>query len=406
MAQWQRARFDVTMTISSTAMRTIGVVTAVLLLASAAHAQDTLTNAVRFLVTNQAVQTGDFERDREAAETAHEAIARALLLDLASAPIGTSSGGFLYRLNPELGTVERASENFGTFFVERAVLGGAGNVSFGMTGSTVGYDRLNGSALRDGSFVTVANQFRGDTAPFDTESLTMRLRSETMRMFANVGVLDELELGIVVPFARITLEGERTNVYRGTPFVQATATGSASGVGDVALRAKYGLFNSRTTSLAAAGELRLPTGDEENLLGAGSMSWRLLGVASYESGPIGVHANGGFVLGGIADEIVLAGALAVALHPRATFTTELVRRHVSGMGAFELTAAPHPSVNGVDTIRLTPSQDSSSLVTAATGIKWNVTDTLVLGGQLVWSLSNGGLTAPVTPTIALEYSMR
>jgi len=387
-------------------IRTLTAFTCLLFLGTTASAQDTLANAVRFLVTNQAVQTGDFERDREAAETAHETIARALLLDLAAAPIGTSSGGFLYRLNPELGTVERASENFGTFFVERALLGGAGNVSFGMTGSTVGYDRLNGSALRDGSFVTVANHFRGETAPFDTESLTMRLRTETMRIFANVGVLDELELGIVVPFARLTLEGERTNVYRGTPFVQATATGSASGLGDVALRAKYGLFNSRTTSLAAAGELRLPTGDEENLLGAGSMSWRLLGVASFESGPVGVHVNGGVVLGGIADEIVLAGALAVALHPRATFTTELVRRHVSGMGAFEMTAAPHPSVSGVDTIRLTTSLDSSSLVTAATGIKWNVTDTVVLGGQLVWALSDRGLTAPVTPTIGLEYSIR
>ena len=394
------------MTSITTTMRTMAALAALILLPTAASSQDTLANAVRFLVTNQAVQTADFERDREAAETAHETIARALLLDLASAPIGTSSGGFIYRLNPELGTVERASENFGTFFVERAVLGGAGNVSFGITGSTVGYDRLNGHALRDGSFVTVANHFRGEVEPFDTESLTMRLRTETMRIFANVGVLDELEVGIVVPLARITLDGERTNVYRGTPFVQATATGSASGVGDLALRAKYSLFTSRTTSLAAAGELRLPTGDAENLLGAGSTSWRLLGVASFESGPIGIHANGGVVRGGIADEIVLAGALAVALHPRATFTTELLRRHVSGMGAFGLTSAPHPSASGVDTLRLTTSLEGSTLLTAATGIKWNVTDTVVLGGQLVWALSDRGLTAPVTPTIALEYSMR
>ena len=393
------------MTSKLTPTTTIAV-TALLLLAATAHAQDNLAAAVRFLVTNQAVQTDDFNRDREAAETAHETIARALLLDLASVPIGTSSGGFLYRLNPELGTVERASENFGTFFVERAVLGGAGNVAFGMTGSVVGYDRLNGYALRDGSFVTVANRFRGETAPFDTESLTMRLRTETVRIFANVGVSDELELGIVVPLARITLEGERVNVYRGTPFVQATATGSASGMEDVALRGKYGVFSSRTTSLAAAGELRLPTGDADNLLGAGSMSWRLLGVASFESGPIGVHANGGVSRGGIADETILAAALAVALHPRATFTTELLRRHVSGMGAFELTSAAHPSVSGVETLRLTTILDASTLVTAATGIKWNVTDAFVLGGQLVWALSDRGLTAPVTPMIALEYSIR
>ena len=117
-------------------------------------------------------------------------------MNLTSAPIGTSSGGFLYRLNPELGTVERVSENFGTFFVERALMGGAGSASFGMTAATAGYDRLNGYNLRDGSFVTVANHFRGEAQPFDTEALTMRLRTSSMVLFANVGVSDDLELGL------------------------------------------------------------------------------------------------------------------------------------------------------------------------------------------------------------------
>jgi hypothetical protein len=47
-----------------------------------------------------------------------------------------------------------------------------------------------------------------------------------------------------------------------------------------------------------------------------------------------------------------------------------------------------------------------SLVTAATGVKWNVTDTLVLSGQILWTLNDRGLTAPATPTVALEYSLR
>ena len=37
----------------------------------------TVAGIVDFLVTNQAVQTGDFERDREAAEAARDAISRA-----------------------------------------------------------------------------------------------------------------------------------------------------------------------------------------------------------------------------------------------------------------------------------------------------------------------------------------
>jgi len=37
------------------------------------------------------------------------------------------------------------------------------------------------------------------------------------------------------------------------------------------------------------------------------------------------------------------------------------------------------------------------------GVKWNVASTMVLTGQLQFRLGGGGLTAPVTPTIALDY---
>src|SRR5262245_37050677 len=100
------------------------------------RAQETLRDAVGVLMTNQAVQTGDFQRDRAAAEAARDTIVQSLLVNLTTAPIGTSSGGFLYRLNPELGTVERASESFGTFFVERALTAGQGCFSFGFTSTT------------------------------------------------------------------------------------------------------------------------------------------------------------------------------------------------------------------------------------------------------------------------------
>jgi hypothetical protein len=378
----------------------------VLLTSAPAGAQDTLRDALTFLMTNQGVQTSDFQRDRAAGEAARDAFARALLVNLASAPIATSSGGFLYRLNPELGTVERPTETFGTLFVERALTAGQGNVSFGMAGTTASYGRLNGYDLHDGTFITVANRFRDESQAFDTESLTMTLRASTMTFFANVGVTDQLDLGLVVPLARIAFDGERLNVYRGTSAVQAAATGTASGLADIAVRAKYGLIDTRTGSVAAAGEIRLPTGDEENLLGAGSTSWRLLGVASLESGPVSAHANGGIVRGGLSDETFMAGAVSLAVHPRATVTGEIVRRHVSELRGFELAGAPHPTVNNVDTFRLAETGDPSTLWTATTGVKWNVSDTLVLGGHLLWSLRDRGLTSSVTPTVALEYSIR
>ena len=379
---------------------------AALLVSSAAHAQDTLRDVFTFLMTNQAVQTGDFERDRAAAETARDTLARSLLINLTSAPIGASSGGFLYRLNPELGTVERASETFGTLFVERALTSGAGNVLLGVSGTTASYRRLNGLTLDDGSFLTVANRFRDESQPFDTEALTMNLSASTMTMFASVGVTDAFDVGVAVPVVRVKVDGERVNVYRGSSFVQAAANGTASGLADVALRAKYAFVQTRSGSIAGAGELRLPTGDDENLLGSGSTSWRVMAVASVEHGIASLHANGGIARGGLSNEAFFAGALSVAVHPRATFTGEVLHRRVSDLHDFSLTAAPHPTAIGVDTYRLTSGIEGTELWTAITGVKWNVGDTVVIGGHLLWSLTDRGLTARVTPTVAVEYSIR
>jgi hypothetical protein len=374
------------------------------LVAADAQAQSTLNDVIGFLMTNQTVPTADFERDRAAAEAARDTITRALLINLTSVPIATSSSGFLYRLNPELGTVQRATESFGAFFTERALTAGAGRASLGISASTSGIDRLDGFDLRDGSLVTVANQFRDEDQPFDTEYLTLNVTTSSMTVLASVGVTDRLEIGGAVPFVQLKIDGERLNVYRGTPQVQATASGTASGIADIALRAKYTLVSTSSGGIAAAFEFRLPTGDEANLLGAGSSSWRVIGVGSAESGRVGVHGNAGIVRGGVSNEVTFAGAVSVAPQPRMTLSAELVGRHVTQLSDITLSPEPHPTLGGVDTWRLLAGSTGSTVVVALAGVKWNVAGTLVLGGHLAWPLTDSGLTTAVTPTVALEYA--
>jgi hypothetical protein len=40
----------------------------------------------------------------------------------------------------------------------------------------------------------------------------------------------------------------------------------------------------------------------------------------------------------------------------------------------------------------------------AAGIKWNAVGTLVIAGHVRWSFTNAGLTAPITPSLGLEYA--
>src|SRR5213595_446887 len=170
-----------------------------LALSASASAQGTVNDVIGFLVTNQAVPTGDFKKDQAAAEAARDAIDQAFLLDLASMPLATASSGFLYRLNSELGTVERATESFGGFFVERALTPGHGHTSFGVSTSTTSFDRFDGRDLTNGELVTIANQFRDEAAPFDTESLILHVRSSMMTFFGSVGIGSRVEVGAAVP---------------------------------------------------------------------------------------------------------------------------------------------------------------------------------------------------------------
>ena len=374
-----------------------------LVAAPPAFAQQSPQDVIAFLITNQSVQTGDFQKDRAAAAATADTISRAIQVSLATVPIATSSSGFVYRLDPELGTASRVSDSFGTFFVERAMTSGAGRVSFGVSGTTAAYDQLDGFDLRDGTLLTTANRFKDETAPFDTEALTLKIRTSTLTVYGGYGVTDRLEIGGALPFVQLDIEGSRLNVYRGQSFLQASGNASASGVADAAIRAKYLIAGTRRSGFAAAGEVRLPTGNESHLLGAGKASVRLMGIASMEDARAGAHLNVAVARGGVSDEFDTSGAVAFAATPRLTLAGEILIRRLSDVRRVTAVSGQHPSIGDVLTERLAPGAEAVTLSSAVTGIKWNAGSRVVLTGEVLWRLGKTGLTAPFTPTVSLDY---
>ena len=65
------------------------------------------------------------------------------------------------------------------------------------------------------------------------------------------------------------------------------------GLADLVVRAKYTVWAGREGGFAAAADVRLPTGRQENLLGAGTASVKALAIASIERGRTAFHVNGG-----------------------------------------------------------------------------------------------------------------
>src|SRR5262245_14797806 len=272
----------------------------------------TLSDTLTFLVSNQSVQTGSVDRDRDAAIAASYTISRGILANLATLPVPSSSTGFLYRLNPELGTVERASESFGPFFVERALTAGRGQVSVGVTMQQMRFTAIDGLKLRDGSFVTTANRFVDEAEPFDVDRLTLDLNANVTTFYGNVGITDNVEVGFAAPIVSLFLDGARSNVYRGQTFTQASAHASATGLADVLVRTKVTAYRDGGTALAGAVDVRLPTGRTTDLLGVGTRSLKLAAIGSIEGQHVATHANLGYTIGGLADEMSYGMAVAFA----------------------------------------------------------------------------------------------
>jgi hypothetical protein len=128
------------------------------------------------------------------------------------------------------------------------------------------------------------------------------------------GLTDFIDVGVAVPLVRTQVSG-RTEaqilpfgsnaIHRfggdaANPVLRATASteGSATGIGDVAGRVKFNLGQSSRMGAALLAEIRLPTGDEEDLLGSGSTQFRALGLYSAQFGTLSPHVNVGYVARG------------------------------------------------------------------------------------------------------------
>jgi hypothetical protein len=356
------------------------------------------------LLTEQTPPPAGFVRDRAAAEATFGTVAGLFGVELTSMPVASSSGGFVYRFSPTLGTMERASDSFGPFFTERAMRNGVGQFSVGLAYQFASFETLQGANLTTGTFPTNAARFVNQLQPFSVDTLSLKLDVKTVTAFASYGVTDRLDVGVVAPITTLRFSGDRVNTFQGVSALQSSQSGSTTGFGDLALNARFRLTGRTGSGVALGSDLRLPTGREEDLLGAGKTAWRLLGIGSWESGPIAADANGGFGVGGVSREVFWAGALTFAASPRVSVVGELMGRRLSGLNRLADVYQPHPVIAGVETMRWLPTEGGVHTAYLVTGGKFNIHGSWLLNASLLTRLTDTGLRSRFTPSIAIDYA--
>lgn len=275
-------------------------------------------------------------------------ISDAIASNASNFPLSATSSGVTFKFVG--GVPVKTSSSSGPIFGERAQTMGRGRFLMGANLSGVRFKTLRGVPI-DNLTLNFTHEDIGNPGLGDPsyENDVIRLRMSmyvdllVSSFFMTYGLMDRVDLSVAVPLVSTSFKGRSTaevvpfgapafHYFGGTaddPILRAsTATfGSATGIGDIAARIKINLAGGNDFAFALLGDGRFATGNEKQLLGAGSNSFRALAVMSSQFGTFSPHLNVGYLWrgGDLANNAFLATAgFDQALNSWATLAAEVI----------------------------------------------------------------------------------
>ncbi len=322
-------------------------------------------------------------------------------------PFSSSVGGFTFNFDPLLGTFLRTTETLGPLFAERAPTLGRGKFNFNAAFTFFKYDSFNGERL---SNLHVDARHQPDVIPpndvrtlFELDTIRINFDIDIhVRIFslaATYGVTENLDVGILVPIVNIDMRVKShaqiiTSPENPFPPIHSfiggpespddRASGSATGVGDVVLRAKYYLLKSEVIDVSGAMLTKLATGSHRDLLGTGTSTIRPFLILSRTLFDILTpHLNLGYEFNvdrGSRSTVEYAIGFDLGTS-RLTFAGEF-------LGSYE------PSGDG----------NGDNSLTASLGVKWNPWKQFLVSANAQVPVNRSGLRSDLILTFGAEYS--
>lgn len=394
-----------------------------------------------------------------------------LLAQLSSFPLGSSTGGLTYEFDASLGTFRRGSPSFGPAFAERALTIGRNRLSAGFNYQHTSFSSLEGQSLDDGSvrfylrhqeccavggppgpplFGTIPSPDGSRETPFFEgdvieAALSLSAKTDTVSLFANYGLTQRWDVGLAIPIVHVSLDADvnatimrlatasNPNIHTfvaGDPDATTRLvhrSGSATGLGDIVLRTKYRVVDVANGGLGVGADFRLPTGDQEDLLGSGGQT-RIYFVGSTGQARFAQHVNIGYTFSAgdlpslgitgapitaVPDELGYAAGVEFVAHPRVTLLADIVGRNLRDVGRLSVATKtfdfqePGPIVTPPHMAtfeEFEPRPGNLNLVLGAFGAKVNVWGDLLVSGNVLVPITDAGLKSRVTAVMGLDFA--
>jgi hypothetical protein len=362
----------------------------------------------------------------------------ALVSQLVSLPLPSPASGFTYHFDASLGVFQRTTQGFGPILADRADTIGARRVSMGFAFQRFTFDTVEGLDLRKVPAVfTHDNAFlRGGREDVVTTTNTIQARVSQATTFVTLGVTDRFDVSVAIPVVgnslkvvsdatirRLGTTNELTHFFRqsdGGIGVRRifTAVGSAAGLGDLMVRLKHTVHKRTSSGVAVGLDMRIPTGNEMNLLGSGTAGLQPFGIWSATYQKVSPHLNasykwnGSSVLAGnpargqsadLPDQAGYAAGADVSVNPRVTLAFDLLGVYV--IKAERLRPEPFQALDGRSVFpNIVFTRGSMNNLSGSFGLKAGLLDRLLVEVNLLFKLDEHGLRDKVTPLIGIEYA--
>lgn len=400
-----------------------------------------------------------------ATQTLNQGVGTAIATQLAILPIIAPASGFTFNYDSASGVFVRSTTSFGPIYTERADTIGKGKISFGLSYQRFRFDNLDGINIHNipavFTHVPVAPVETFESDVINT-STNLDLNLDQTMFYATTGVTKDLDVSIAIPLVSVRF-GATSNAQiiqvSGPTFVPApgaapisnphmfanggltntySSTGTSFGLGDITIRAKRNVFRSGGLSIAAALDVRTPTGDARKFLGSGA--WGVKPFIAVSAGKrfsphmnMGYEWNGSSVLAGnITGTLIGESNDTVTIQNGSATSAQLPSQFFYSIGAdygatrrltlnfdylgqvlvhaprvFEssFTTADIPGGTGAITLpTITAGRDTIGLNNGGVGFKYNLIDRILFTADLLFRMDRRGLSQAVTPMVGLSYA--
>jgi len=400
-------------------------------------------------------------------------------------PLASPSSGITFTWNPAAKAFTSSTDSFGPILGERAETIGKYRVFLGFDYQFFDFKKLDGMSLKSLPVVlpqpddTTTFFKNGGTGPVcsatapstsnDPSSFlqcgyirdviktvnNVDLKIHQFTTFITFGLTNRIDVSVAIPIenVRMGVTSNATIVHNDSPtrFFHAFAPrsdcpafclqqtfsnfGTASGIGDITLRVKGTAWKGERAALGLGVDVRVPTGQQLDFLGAGAAGVRPFVVWSYRSrisphALTGYEVNGSSVVGGslttgtkdrLPSQLTYSVGADVWLTKWITGAFDIVGQQVFQAKSAAITTiqdvgqcqdslsfkcdpnvTPLPTPNTYNVI--TQTTRTYNISNASVGVKIKPFSNLLITGNVLVKLNDGGLRSNFVPLVGLSYT--